>query len=60
MEETIWQAKDLFAHAAFLSDPGDWEWKREFVFRNGQERFIALCCPEDVKHCGGDHAQHVI
>ena len=49
-----------FAHAAFLSDPADWEWKREFVLHNGHERFLALCCPEDVKHCGGEHAHHII
>ena len=49
-----------FANATFLTDPDNWEWKREFVLHKGQLRFIALCCPEDVEHCGGQHPKHVL
>ena len=41
-------------------DADNWEWKREFVLQKGQLRFTALCCPEDVEHCGDSHPAHVL
>ena len=49
-----------FANATFLTDPDDWEWKRLFQLQRGRLCLLALCCPEDVEHCGGAHGRHII
>ena len=39
----------------------DWEWKRVFLWsRQGKPPLLLLCCPEDVAHCGRDHARHAL
>ena len=47
-----------FKNAADIADDC-WEWRRVFLFADGKRRpsMDMLCCPEDVKHCGGEHPQ---